>query len=110
MLATQDAKSFLQLLDSVVNSYGIEARSTSDMELRNHVLFLQYIQTYLLLKYAIKHANIGLLRRAIDRCCIYFHGSVQHKYAYKILYLYRLISTSAASPELQRVILANCWI
>lgn len=107
MLATQDAKSFSQLLDSIVNSYGNEARSVNDIELRNHILFLQHTQTYLLLKYAIKRADIGLLRRAVDRCCIYFHGSAQHKYAYEMLYLHRLISTSAASPELQRAILAN---
>lgn len=107
MLATLDAEGFLHLLDSIVNSYGNEARSSSDMELRNHVLFLQHVQTYLLLKFAIKHADIGLLRRAVDRCCIYFHGSGQHKYAYEMLYLQRLISTSAASPELQRAILAN---
>ena len=110
ILATQDAKSFSQLLGSVVNSYGIEARSTSDIELRNHILFLQHMQTYLLLKYAIKRADIGLVRRAIDRCCIYFHGSAQHKYAYEMLYLYRLISTSAASPQLQRAILANSLV
>lgn len=107
MLATQDAKSFSQLLDSLVDSYGNEARSVNDMELRNHILFLQHTQTYLLLKYAIKRADIGLLRRAVDRCCLYFHGSAQHKYAYEMLYLHRLISTSAASPELQRAILAN---
>lgn len=107
MLTTQDAKSFSQLLDNIINSYGNEARSTSDTKLRNHILFLQHMQTYLLLKYAIKRADIGLLRRAIDRCCVYFHGSAQHKYAYEMLYLHRLISTSATSPELQRAILAN---
>ncbi|KAL9594963.1 MAG: hypothetical protein Q9179_005169 [Wetmoreana sp. 5 TL-2023] len=107
MLATLDARGFSHLLDSIVNSYGNEARSASDMEFRNHVLFLQHTQTYLLLRYAIKRADIGLLRRAVDRCCLYFHGSAQHKYAYEMLYLQRLISTSAASPELQRAILAN---
>lgn len=107
MLATLDPKGFSHLLDSIIKSYGNEARSTSDMELRNHVLFLQHVQTYLLLKFAVKHADIGLLRRAVDRCCIYFHGSGQHKYAYEMLYLQRLISTSAASPELQRAVLAN---
>lgn len=45
MLATQNAKSFSQLLDSIINSYGNEARSVNDMELRNHILFLQHTQT-----------------------------------------------------------------
>ncbi len=110
MLATLDAEGFSQLLDNIVNSYGNEARSTSDMELRNHVLFLQHVQLYLLLKLAIKHVYIGLLRRAVDRCCIYFHGSRQYKCVCEMLYLQRLISTSAASPELQRAILANGFV
>ena len=97
MLATQDAKNFSQLLDSLVNSYSNEARSVDDMELRNHTVFLQHTQTYLLLKYAIERADIGLLQRAVDRCCLYFHGSARHRYAYEILYLHHLISTSAAS-------------
>ncbi|KAH8656432.1 hypothetical protein BGZ61DRAFT_308610, partial [Ilyonectria robusta] len=83
------------------------ARSTDDEELRNHVLFLQHTQTYLLLKYSIKHADLGLLRRTIDRCCLYFHGSGQSRYAYEMLYLHRLTSTRAATPQLQRAILAN---
>lgn len=107
MLATHNAEAFSRLLNRIVDSYGKDARSTDDLELRNHVLFLQHTQTYLLLKYSIKHADLGLLRRAIDRCCVYFHGSGQSKYAYEMLYLLRLTSTRAATPELQRAILAN---
>ena len=107
ILAAHDAEAFSRLLDKIVHSYDKNARSTDDLELRNHVLFLQHTQTYLLLKYSIKHADLGLLRRAIDRCCVYFHGSGQFKYAYEMLYLQRLISTRAATPELQRAILAN---
>jgi len=110
ILATYDAKRLSLLVDDIINTYRNEARSTNDMELRNHILFLQQAQTYLLLKYAIKHADIGLIRRAVARCCIYFHGSGQHKYAYEMLYLYCLISTSAASSELQWTILANSLI
>ncbi|KAH6974697.1 hypothetical protein EDB80DRAFT_693140 [Ilyonectria destructans] len=107
MLAIHDAGTFSQLLDRIVDSYGKYARSTDDEELRNHILFLQHTQTYLLLKYSIKHADLGLLRRAIDRCCVYFHGSGQSRYAFEMLYLQRLTSTRAATPELQRAILAN---
>jgi len=107
MLAAHDVESFSQLLDNIIHSYDKHARSIDDQELRNHILFLQHTQVYLLLKYSIKHADLGLLRRAIDRCCIYFHGSGQSKYAYEMLYLLRLTSTRAATPELQRAILAN---
>ena len=66
---------------------------------RNHILFFQHTQVYLLLKYSIEHADLGLLRRAIDRCCVYFHDSGQSRYAYDMLYLLRLTSTSAATPD-----------
>ncbi|KAH8751037.1 hypothetical protein F5883DRAFT_434467 [Diaporthe sp. PMI_573] len=95
------------LVDRVVQTYTFTSRYTENPELRNHVLFLQHAQNYLLLKYAVKHADLGLLRRAIARSCVYFHASGQHKYAYEMLYLQRLISTDAAAPELQRAILAN---
>jgi hypothetical protein len=64
----------------------------------------------LLLKHAIKHADIGLISHAVDRCCIYFHGLKQHKYAYEMLYFKRLISTPAATKPLQLAILANSLI
>jgi hypothetical protein len=107
LLNNHDIEAFSRLLDGIVNSYGKHARSTDDQELRNHILFLQHTQTYLLLKYSIKHADLGLLRRAVDRCCVYFHGSGQYKYAFEMLYLQRLTSTCATTPELQRAILAN---
>ncbi len=107
ILTSYDAKSFSQLLDRITASYGKDAHATDDEERRNHVLVLQHTQNDLLLKYSIKHADIGLLRRAIDRCCVYFHGSGQSKYAFEMLYLQRLISTRAAAPELQRAILTN---
>ena len=107
MLSILDAETFSQLLDKIVDSYSKDAAMTDDEELRNHILYLQHTQTYLLLKYSIKHADLGLLRRAIDRCCLYFNGSGQSRYAYEMLYLQRLTSTQAATPELQRAILAN---
>src|SRR5438045_2842993 len=64
ILAMYDAEAFLQVLDMVVSSYSKDTHLTNDLELRNHVLFLRHTQTYLLLKYSIKHADIGLLCRA----------------------------------------------
>ena len=40
-------------------------------------------------------------------CAANIHGSGQHKYAYEMLDFLRLTTTDAASPELQRAILAN---
>ncbi|KAI9652352.1 MAG: hypothetical protein M1829_001665 [Trizodia sp. TS-e1964] len=61
------------------------------VELRNNKLFLQHAQTYLILRYSIKHGDVGLLKYAVDRLTIYFHGSKQHKYAYQMLYLQRFL-------------------
>ena len=78
-----------------------------DEEFSNHIRYLQHAETYALLKYATKHGDIGLIERAIDRCCIYFHGSKQHKYAHEMLLYKRLLATDAATPELKRAILTN---
>jgi uncharacterized protein DUF6589 len=73
----------------------------------NHVQFLRITFSYLLLKYSVKHGDIGLLRRAITYACFYFNGSKQHNYAYETLYLFHLTCTEAADPCLQQAILAN---
>ena len=59
-----------------------------DQEFQNHCLFLQHTLNCLLLKYAIKHADLGLLRRAIDKACYLFSGSSHHKYAHEIMKCY----------------------
>lgn len=103
---------FGDLVDEVQKAYSFsvipDPSSIEDGEARNHILFLQQTQTYLLLKHAIKHADIGLIRRAIDRCCVYFHGSGQHKYAYEMLYLQRLFL--ASDSALTRAILSNSLV
>jgi hypothetical protein len=95
------------LINEIFESYTLSARYTENKERRNHILYLQHAQNYLLLKYAIKHADLGLILRAVQRSCVYFHASGQHKYAYEMLYFLRLTTTKAASPELQRAVLAN---
>ena len=79
-----------------------------DQEFRNHILFLRHAQTYMLLKYAIKQADIGLIRRAIDRCALYFHGSPQKNYANLMLYFQYLFRNS--EPDLCRAILSNSLV
>lgn len=77
-----------------------------DMEFVNHVRYLKVVQVYIILKYSIKHADIGLLKRAIAWCCLLFNGSTSRNYAQGMLYLYRLIATDACDPELRRAILS----
>ena len=62
----------------------------------------------MLLKYGIKHADLGLIRRAIDRCVLYFHGSPQKNYANLMLYFQYLFANS--EPDLCRAILSNSLV
>ena len=76
-----------------------------DMELVNHIRFIQAVEPYVVLKHAIKHGDIGLLRKAIAHCCVAFHGTSSKNYARELLHLYRLTATNAADPVFQKVIL-----
>jgi hypothetical protein len=80
---------------------------TLDQEFVNHVRFLQEVETYKVLKYGIKHGDIGLISRAIDMCCIYFKGARQNNYANEMLYLKWLTTTKACDPVLRKAILSN---
>ena len=64
---------------STANNYNIE--------FFNYIQFLQVIDTYKLLKYAIKHADIGLLKYIIPYLYLYFARSLLKNYIYKILIL-----------------------
>jgi len=118
MLEKQTPSLFLDILEKVRKEYSFTAirdldaakddEPLQDGEFQNHLLFLQHTQTYMLLKYAIKHGDLGLIRRAIDRCCVYFHGSGQHKYVYEMLYLQCLFLASI--PSLTRAILSNSLV
>jgi hypothetical protein len=78
-----------------------------DHEFSAHAKFLQQMETYKTLKYAIKHADVGLIKRALARCCLLFHGSEKSNYAFLSLYMTWLTQTDAATKELQDAILAN---
>jgi hypothetical protein len=109
LLRALDPEGFCELIDKIrIQCSKPDLKNLNDEEVRSHYLFIRHAQTYLLLKYAIKHADLGLLRRAVDRCCIYFHGSGQHKYAYEMLYLQRLLL--ASEPSLRRAILSNSLV
>jgi hypothetical protein len=77
-----------------------------DMEFVNNLRYIEIVEPYVVLKHAIKHADIGLLKRAVARCCVIFHGSTSKNYARELLHLYRLTATKAADPILQRAILS----
>lgn len=80
-----------------------------DEMLSNHRCFCAHVESYLLLKYAIKYADIGLLRYAIRDCMIMFQAKAgaAPQYARELIRLLHLTDSEAASPELQRAVLTN---
>ena len=112
LLQTLNPKTLYELIEKVQIqcSFTVNAdlKNLNNEEVWSHYLFLHHTQTYLLLKYAIKHADIGLIRRAIDHCSIYFHGSGQSKYAYEMLYFQHILL--ASEPSLCRAILSNSLV
>ena len=62
--------------------------------------FLQQMETYKTLKYAIKYADVSLIKQALVWYCLLFHGSNKPKYAFLSLYMVWLTQTGAASEEL----------
>ncbi|KAI9848989.1 MAG: hypothetical protein M1837_005880 [Sclerophora amabilis] len=111
VLAGMTPVSFSRIIDTLYK----QLRTTSvgqceDKKYRNHLLFLEQTETYILLKYAIKFGNIDLISRAVDCCCIYFAGTNQFKYSFETLYFKQLTTTLAATAPLRRAILANSLV
>ena len=77
------------------------------MEFFNYIQYLQVVKTYKVLKYAIKYADIGLLKYIIAHFCLYFAGSKSKNYASEMMYFWRLIATEAYNSVLQQAVLAN---
>jgi hypothetical protein len=84
-----------------------EGPSAVNHQLLAHCRFLCQMETYKSLKFAIKRADIGLIKRIFARCCLLFEGSNKRKYAFLSLYMTWLTHTEAAAPELQKALLAN---
>jgi hypothetical protein len=79
-------------------------------ELRNHILFCQQVEAYLLLKFAISRGDIELLPHALTKAVVLFHGSNKHNYQFETLYMFWLTCTNAISSELKRALLANSLV
>lgn len=78
-----------------------------DQEFVVHCRFIQQMETHMSLKYAIKHADIGIIECIFARSCLLFHGSKKRKYAYLSLYMTWLTYTAATSSKLRTALLTN---
>jgi hypothetical protein len=76
-------------------------------KLRNHVFYVQQIETCLLLKYVIFRDDIDLLSQIFARVIVLFHESKKFNYQIKTLYMFWLINTSVCIEKLKRTILVH---
>jgi len=77
-----------------------------DLEFRTMCRYLQEVGLFLTVRHAVKHADIGLLRRLVDPLIVCFFGASQHNYGYEMLY-YRWNLSRTNALVLQRAILAS---
>lgn len=100
------------LIDKISEDYlKQDPGSEQDAELQNHMIFLQMVEPYLMLKHGVKWSDIGLIQWAIDRMCIYFHDSNSKNYALLTLFWqHHTLAKDVASEELSKAILSNSLI
>ena len=63
------------LIHRVAATINTSPAGTIDKEHVCHLNFLRDAQTFIILRHAIKHADIGLLKRCINQMIILFHGT-----------------------------------
>ena len=96
-----------QLLKASSSTTITQPAQIVNIEFFNYIWYLQVVKIYKVLKYAIKHADIGLLKYIIAHFYLYFTRLKSNNHASKIIYLQRLIITEVYNPVLQWAILIN---
>jgi hypothetical protein len=82
-----------------------------DEEWCNHVNFIRNTLPFLTLQAAVKRADIGVLRHAIDECCLLFSGTKRNwLYTRELLYYKWLTDSPASDKRLQRAVLYNSLV
>lgn len=101
---------YLELVEDVrLCAFTLDAwngKGHEDIEFKTMCRMLQEIELFLTVRHAIKHADIGLLRRLVDPLIIYFFGASQYNYGHEMLF-YRWNLSHVNAPELQHSILAS---
>ena len=78
----------------------------------NHQCFMRHMDIYISLRYAIKFADIELLRSMLRETCILFQAKQGHcdNYGPELLRLLHTCDSPAASSNLKKAILANSLV
>ncbi|KAL8635581.1 MAG: hypothetical protein Q9228_006941 [Teloschistes exilis] len=119
-LRSQSESSWIMALNNISQtllppphtSVANERPPSVDQEFENHQNFCAHVEQYLTLRYAIKFADIGLLRLCLRTITLMFQSSHAGtpKYSQALLYLVHTTDTVAAHPQLQDAILANSLV
>lgn len=110
IIAVLEPAQFLEAVEDVRQSaFTLDAwdgKGHEDKEFTTMCRMLQEVETFLTLRHAVKHGDVGLLRRLVDPLIIYFFGASQSNYGREMLY-YRWLLSDVNSPKLQHAILAS---
>jgi hypothetical protein len=82
-----------------------------DLERQVHMYFLRDAETFIVLRHAIKHGDVGLILRCARQMIVFFHGTNRWAYAHEMLYLLHVMGTDfsnkVAKKALQAALLVN---
>ncbi len=83
--------------------------SACDEHFNNHQNYCAHVETYLILQYAIKYANIDLLCYALRHMTVMFQTETAEtlKYEQTLLYILYLIDSAIMMTRLQECMLIN---
>ena len=113
-LSSLDTESFRTVLELILEDLSASGSTeeAQDQVYLNHKHFCANVQVYLTLKYAIKYADIGLLRYILPHTTAMFHDKQGHKpnYANASLYMLHLLCSRASDKKLQDFVLANSLV
>jgi len=107
---TNKSDSWLQVLNSIsdrihqssLTTKVVVESSACDKHFNNHQNYCAYVETYLILWYAIKYANIDLLRYALRHTTVMFQTETAETFKYEqtLLYILHLIDSMIATTWL----------
>ena len=101
---------FLELVEEIrLTAFTLDAwngNGHTDPEFKTMCRMLQEIELFLTVRHAVKHGDIGMLRRLVDPLIVYFFGAFQSNYGNEMLF-YRWNLSPVNTSELQHAILAS---
>lgn len=100
---------FLEIVEEIrITAFTRDAWLAPDVDtnFRTMCRFLQEVELFLVVRHAVKHGDIGMLRRMVDPLIVVFFGASQHNYGREMLH-YRWNLSSVNTMQLQQAILSS---